>query len=224
MGPFYEGAPSGVARRLLSTFALMSLTFLASAQQLWPRNIVGTCPSGMFLWPVVILSDILPITSTHPQACTSVSIRFKRTRKCWFTAIVISTNEFCPTGGSYQASVADQYDLNGAWGAYYPSYGVSGASTEKNPGALKPHLDRLDLVPSVSMEGDGANATARSVPNWRTTLGPAAFEWENASSTGWYNNLFFDWQFRIVAPCSGQYQFQVTGDGMHCALSYCACR
>jgi hypothetical protein len=52
---------------------------------------------------------------------------------------------------------------------------------------------------------------AGQVPLWNTTLGPAAFEFSNDQ---WANKLFFRWDFRLIAPCTGNYLFNVGGDGM----------
>jgi hypothetical protein len=49
------------------------------------------------------------------------------------------------------------------------------------------------------------------VPGWNTTFSYAAMEY---SQFWWQDTVYFEWNFRLVAPCTGNYQFAVVGDGM----------
>jgi hypothetical protein len=101
-------------------------------------------------------------------------------------------------------------DLQGAYGTYYPNYVTNGPSTNKSPNpSLTPNFGRVDRSLSLQMAGD--TSRAGQVPLWNTTLGPAAYEFSNEQ---WANKLFFRWDFRLIAPCTGNYLFNVGGDGM----------
>lgn len=102
----------------------------------------------------------------------------------------------------YNMSLAGAYDLQGAWTSYYLNYATSGA-VQKNPNpATQLHFNRLESAVNIPY------TSGTFVVNY-TEMGPATREYST-----WSDNIFVEWNFRLIAPCTGSYQFRFSGDGM----------
>lgn len=134
----------------------------------------------------------LLISSPHLLMCSSASYDVTR-----------NISGTCPnTQQPYNMLSAGSYDLQGAWASYYLKYSTA-STVEKNPNAVTQlHFNRLESTINIPY------SSGTFVVNY-TDMGPATREY-----SAWADNIFVEWNFRIVAPCTGAYQFQFSGDGM----------
>jgi hypothetical protein len=76
-----------------------------------------------------------------------------------------------------------------------------------------PRFERLDRNISLAMAAGTTAASA--VPRW-ADFSPVAYTYQ----ANWFDQLFFNWEFRLVIPCTGNYTFQFSADGVPFNLIY----
>lgn len=68
-------------------------------------------------------------------------------------------------------------------------------------------FERLDSNISLAMTNTGPTS---SVPGWQQ-FSPVAYTLQN----NFADQIFFNWEFRLIVPCTGNYTFQFSADGMY---------
>ena len=129
-----------------------------------------------------------------------------------------ATTETCNgvTGKPFQTPIADNGTyMPGMWASYYPNYATSCSasgvsSTSQDPLFTQLRFNRLEPGVSYTLGTDIGDYGNGAVTNWDTTFSPVACLIDKP----WYKEFLVEYEFRIVAPCDGEYVFANTPGGM----------
>ena len=97
--------------------------------------------------------------------------------------------------------------MRGPWVHLIPNCKIGGSSTVRFPPASQVRFERQDADINVNMPD--VQTASGQVPNWKTSFSPVAWTYTN-----WHDQMFWSWNFRLLAPCTGNYTFQIASNGM----------